>query len=63
MKNRIKERREELGISQTELSECSGVARTVISQLENGSRKTVTSDTMIKLANSLKSSIGEIFLS
>ena len=62
MKNKVKERREELKLSQIELAEQSGVARTIISQLENGTRKTITSDTMLKLAEGLKTSIGEIFL-
>jgi len=62
MNNKIKERRKALGMSQDQLSSESGVARTVISQLENGSRRVVTSDTMLKLAKALKCSVAEIFL-
>ena len=45
-----------------ELAEKSGVSRTVISQLENGKRDIVTSDTMKNIAEALGEPIGEIFL-
>lgn len=62
MNNRIREKREALKMTQAQLSEISGVARTIISQLENGTRKTVTSETMLKLSKALNSPINEIFL-
>lgn len=61
MKNRIKEFREELGITQSELAEKAGVSRTVINQLENENREIITSGTMIKLSEALGKSIGKIF--
>lgn len=62
MNTRIKEIRERKGIGQIELAEKSGVSRTVISQLENGKRDIVTSDTMKNIAEALGEPIGEIFL-
>ena len=62
MNTRIKEIRERKGIRQIELAEKSGVSRTVISQLENGKRDIVTSDTMKNIAEALGEPIGEIFL-
>ncbi|MDY5463121.1 helix-turn-helix transcriptional regulator [Hornefia butyriciproducens] len=62
MKNKIRERRIELEMSQDQLSSASGVARTVISQLENGTREVITSDTMLRLAKALDCSVADIFL-
>lgn len=62
LKNRIKEVREEKNMTQTELEEKAGVTRTVISQLENGSRTVVTSETMLKLSKALGRSLDELFL-
>lgn len=62
MNTRIKEIRERKGIGQIELAEKSGVSRTVISQLENGKRDIVMSDTMKNIAEALGEPIGEIFL-
>lgn len=63
MNNRIKEKRLEKGMKQKELAEKSGVARSVISQLENGSRSVITSSTMVKLARALDTTIETLFLS
>lgn len=62
MKNKIKEIRTELGITQSELAEKSSVSRTVINQLENENREVITSGTMIKLSAALGKSVEEIFL-
>lgn len=62
MKTKIREFREAMGMSQEEFSEKAGVARTVISQLENGSRDVVKSDTMLKISKALDRPIEEIFL-
>ena len=62
MNTRIQEIRKQNGIGQKELAEKSGVSRTVISQLENGKRDIVTSDTMKNIAEALGEPIGEIFL-
>lgn len=62
MENKIKERRIELKLSQDQLAEKSGVARTIISQLENGMRDVITSETMLKLAKSLDTTVADLFL-
>lgn len=54
MNNRIQEIRTTLELSQEELAKVSGVSRTVISQLESGTRKTITSATMLRLSKALK---------
>lgn len=62
MKNKIKEYRIAQGLTQAELAKKSGVGRTVIVQLENGTRNIVTSKTMISIARGLNSTVEEIFL-
>lgn len=61
MSFRIKEKREENGMSQSELAAKSNVSRTIISGLESGSIETTTTETLIKIARALDSKIGEIF--
>lgn len=62
MNNRIQEIRTTLKLSQEELAKVSGVSRTVISQLESGTRKTITSATMLRLSKALKAPVEDIFL-
>lgn len=62
MENKIKSYRSQMGLSQDQLAEKSGVARTIISQLETGTRTVITSETMLKLAKALDSSVSDIFL-
>lgn len=62
MENRIKECRQELGMNQEQLATKSGVARTIISQLESGTRDVITTDTMSKLAKALDRPVSDIFL-
>lgn len=59
---KIKEIRKKKRISQEELSEMSGVSRTIISELESGKRVTTTTDTLLKLSKALEMSIKDIFL-
>lgn len=61
MKNKVKEIREELGISQEELSEMSGVSRTTISGLENETIEVVTNLTLEKIATALGKKVPDIF--
>lgn len=58
---RIKERRKELKMTQTELSEKSGVSRATISGLENGSVRATSSNTLLKLARALDTTVDQIF--
>lgn len=58
---KIKEVRESRKMTQEELSEKSGVSRGTISALENGSVRTTTTKTLVKLARALNVSVDQIF--
>lgn len=62
MNNRIKKIRLDKNISQEQLSQISGVTRTVIAQLESGKKKNITSDTMLKISKALDEPVEKIFL-
>lgn len=59
---RIKEVRESMGMTQEELSEKSGVSRTIISALENDYQKTTSTKTLLKIAHALGTTVSQIFL-
>ena len=61
MKNRVKEIREELGMSQEELAEKSRVSRTTISGLENETIDVITNITLEKIAGALGKKVPEVF--
>lgn len=61
MTNRIKEIRKIENLSQENLAEKSGVARSVISGLESGRITTVTTDTLEKIAKALNKKVIDIF--
>jgi len=61
MGNKIKEARKELGYSQEELATKSSVSRTIISALESGKTEVTTTTTLIKIAEALNKTVGEIF--
>lgn len=61
MKNKLKEYREKLGLSQEELAEKSGVSRTTISDLENNKKEVTTNITLEKLAEALGKKVSTIF--
>lgn len=62
MNNKIKEKREKIGITQEELANKAGVSRTTISDLENHKNVNITNATMKKIAiDGLESSVMEIF--
>ena len=63
MKNKIKETREKIGMSQEQLSKESNVSRTIISGLENGTLENTTSLTMEKIAIALNKTIEQLFFS
>ena len=58
---RIRECRKEKKMSQCELAEKSGVSRTIISGLENGTITTTTTDTLLKIAKALDTQVADIF--
>lgn len=61
MKNKIREIREEQGISQVELAHKAGLSMGYLSHLENGSRDNPSFKTMIKISKALNKEIGEVF--
>ena len=61
MKNRLREAREEKGISQEELSEKSGISRTTISELEAEKKEVTTNITLEKIATALGEKVSNIF--
>lgn len=62
MEYRIKQRREELHISQDELSKKSGVSRQIISNLETKPDARTMTDTLCKIAAALDCNVNDIFL-
>lgn len=58
---KIKEIREAEGMTQQQLSECSGVARSIINGLETGRTQTTTTATLRKIASALNKKVDEIF--
>ena len=61
MKNRLKEMRELVGVSQEELAKKSGISRTTISEMETNKKMVVTNITLERLANALNLKITDIF--
>ncbi len=58
---KLKEVREAQKMTQEELSDKSGVSRGTISALENGTARTTTTKTLVKLARALGVSVDQIF--
>ena len=61
MAYRIKECREEQGMSQEELATKANVSRTIISGLETGTITVTTTGTLIKIAEALNKKVNDIF--
>ena len=59
---RIREIRESLGMSQAELCEKTGITRTTIWKLETGEDEVTTSRTLVRIADALGVTVGELFL-
>lgn len=60
--NKVRERRELLGMTQEELSEKSGVSRTIISKLETNQKVDCKLSTLVALSKALRLPISDIFL-
>lgn len=58
---RIREVREEKNMTQEELSRQSGVSRVTISALENGTTRSTSTKTLLKLAKALGTTVDAIF--
>lgn len=63
MKTKVKYYRELNNMTQEELSKKSGVSRTIISGLENGTLDSTTNATMKKISDALNVGILELFYS
>ncbi|MBE6933677.1 MAG: helix-turn-helix transcriptional regulator [Ruminococcaceae bacterium] len=59
---KIKDIRESLGLTQEQLAEKSGVSRTIISGLENGTDRATTTKTLLKIASALGTTVDQFFL-
>ena len=62
MENRVRERREELHMTQEELAERANVSRQTIHVLESGKADNVTLATMLAVSNALESTAEKLFL-
>lgn len=62
MEYKIKECREKAGMTQEQLSKAAGVARAIISGLENGTITVTTTKTLSKIASALGLKVSDIFL-
>lgn len=58
---KVKEFREKKKLTQEELSEKSGVSRTIISAMESGKDVTTTTKTLLKIAKALDTTVDAIF--
>lgn len=61
MKNRLKEERENKGLSQEELAKKAQVSRTTISDIETEKKTVVTNKTLEKISSALGLKITDIF--
>lgn len=60
MRYKIRERREQLGITQAALAEKSGVSRAIISRLESDQEFETTTTTLKKLAEALGTTVSRL---
>lgn len=58
---KIKEVRNQANMTQEELAQRSGVARTIIAGLESGAIKNTSTKTLVKLARALQKPVADIF--
>ena len=61
MRYRIKELREERGMTQQELAEKSGVSRTIVSKMENDEEPQTYTKTLLRLADALNVTVNDLF--
>ena len=61
MEFKIRECRNEINMSQEELSKRSGVSRTIISGLENGTITVTTTETLLRIARAMNKKVVDIF--
>jgi len=63
IRNRIKEAREKLGMSQAALAEKAGISRTMISKLETNQKVDCKVSTLVSISDALGCTVSDIFLS
>lgn len=61
MGNKVKDFREQKGMTQLELAQKSGVSRITISQIENGVERNTTTKTVLNIAKALGTTVDELF--
>lgn len=61
MDNILKNKREDLKMTKTELARKSNISRQTISSIENHQLNNIESKTMLKIANALNCDVGDIF--
>jgi DNA-binding XRE family transcriptional regulator len=62
IENRVREIREQLGMSQAELAEKSGISRTMISKLETNQKVDCKVSTLLSISDALGCPVSDIFL-
>lgn len=62
MEFKLKDVREAKGVSQLNLSKLSGISRQTIVEIEDGTRKSVSTNTLAKLAQALDCNVVDLFL-
>lgn len=61
MENQVKRVREQLGLTQEDLSKKSGISRSVLANIENNRANNYTAKTMIAIADALNKRVDELF--
>ena len=61
MKYKIRELRERIGMSQSELAERSGISRATIWKLETHMDEVTTTQTLVRIASALNVSVNDLF--
>ena len=62
MEFKLKDVREAKEVSQLSLSKMSGISRQTIIEIEDGTRKSITTDTLAKLAQALNCNVADLFI-
>ena len=61
MENQVKRVREQLGLTQEDLSKKSGISRSVLANIENHRANNYTAKTMVAIADALNKRVDELF--
>lgn len=62
MESKVRNRRLELKMTQSELSRKTGISRTTLNKIESGRQTNVTTSTIVKIANALQADPASLFL-